>query len=181
MRSLAPFLLALLGPGAVSSLPSEGDEAGCGPTAVDDERDVRYLGLARNGIEVFLGVHYGQDTGGEHRFKPPRPAEPPRGSVVDARSFKPACPQITGLALPPLALTNVTEISEDCLHLNIARPKGTRPGDRLPVVVWVHGGGFWIGQNREITNAPDGMILESVENGLPIIHVHIQYRLSSEC
>lgn len=147
------------------------------PVALDAIRNVKYLGLERNGIELFLGVYFGEDTGGANRFKPPRPHVPVAGSTVNASSYGPACPQPYGLYVPPLLLTEVTEISEDCLHLNIARPKGTKPGDKLPVLVFIHGGSFWIGQNREITNAPDGMILESVQNGLPIIHVHIQYRL----
>ncbi|KAL2272930.1 hypothetical protein FJTKL_05690 [Diaporthe vaccinii] len=44
-------------------------------------------------------------------------------------------------------------------------------------MVWIHGGSFWSGQNGEITVAPDGLILESVENELPIVHVALNYRL----
>lgn len=40
-------------------------------------------------------------------------------------------------------------------------------------------GGLWSGFNNEITTAPDGLILESVANGLPIIHVGLNYRLNS--
>jgi carboxylesterase type B len=44
-------------------------------------------------------------------------------------------------------------------------------------MVWIHGGGFWNGQNREITTSPDGLVRESIENGLPVISVAINYRL----
>lgn len=40
-------------------------------------------------------------------------------------------------------------------------------------------GGLWSGFNNEITTAPDGLILESVANGLPIMHVGLNYRLNS--
>ncbi|KAL7950437.1 Alpha/Beta hydrolase protein [Trichoderma barbatum] len=76
-----------------------------------------------------------------------------------------------------MSLTNVTYISEDCLNLNIVRPKGTKPNALLPVMVYIHGGSFWAGQNSEITTAPDGLILESVKNELPIMHVSMNYRL----
>lgn len=148
------------------------------PTAVDTAANVTYKGLYRNGIEAFLNIPYGQDTGGEHRFKPPRPYTFQPGSEVVAQSYGPSCPQPLGDELgAPLVLGNVTDTSEDCLNLNIARPQGTVAGDKLPVMVWIHGGSFWSGQNSEITVAPDGLILESVENGLPIVHVALNYRL----
>lgn len=148
------------------------------PTVLDTANNVTYRGLYRNGIEVFLNIPYGQDTGGEHRFKPPRPYTPQKGGEVIAQTYGPSCPQPLGDELgAPLVLGNVTDTSEDCLNLNIARPRGTAAGDKLPVMVWIHGGSFWSGQNSEITVAPDGLILESVENGLPIVHVALNYRL----
>lgn len=148
------------------------------PTAVDTANNVTYKGLYRNGIEAFLNIHYGQDTGGEYRFKPPRLYTPQPDSEVVAQSYGPSCPQPLGDELgAPLVLGNVTDTSEDCLNLNIARPQGTLSGDNLPVMVWIHGGSFWSGQNSEITVAPDGLILESVDSGLPIVHVALNYRL----
>lgn len=147
------------------------------PTVVDQPHQVTYHGIERNGIEVFLNIPYGLDTGGEHRFKPPRPHVPVPGSVVDAQAYGIACPQLLGPWFPPLTLANVSEVSEDCLNLNVARPKGLCSTDRLPVMVYIHGGSFWIGQNSEITVGPDGLVLESVRNGLPVIHVAMNYRL----
>ncbi|KAI0437516.1 putative lipase [Xylaria telfairii] len=148
-----------------------------GPCVVDDGQGVTYEGLDRNGIEVFLGIPFGEDTGGANRFKPPRPYAPARGTVINARSYGPACPQSADAASPPFSYTDVTEISEDCLNLIIGRPAGTTKRSRLPVMVWIHGGGFWSGQNREATTSPDGMVRESVANGLPVIMVAINYRL----
>ncbi|KAI1185565.1 putative lipase [Nemania serpens] len=148
-----------------------------GPRVVDTRQGVTYEGLNRNGIEVFLGISYGRDTSGANRFKPPRPYVYARGSVVDARSYGPACPQAVGGTDPPFTYTGVTEISEDCLNLVIGRPKGTTKHSRLPVMVWIHGGSFWSGQNREAAYSPDGLVLESIANGLPVIMVAINYRL----
>lgn len=151
-----------------------------GPQVVDSGRGVTYEGLERNGIEVFLNIPYGQDTGGANRFKPPRPHVPVAGSIIDAKSYGPSCPQSLGVWVPPLTLGNITEVSEDCLNLNVARPKHACAEDRLPVLVWIHGGSFWAGDNHETTTLPDGMILESVKNKLPVIHVAMNYRLGCE-
>ncbi|KAF1847553.1 alpha/beta-hydrolase [Cucurbitaria berberidis CBS 394.84] len=148
------------------------------PQASDTSCNVTYQGIERNGIEVFLGIPYAQDTSGENRFKPPRPQVPPPGSTVDATKPGFACPQPLGQATLPLALGNITHVSEDCLNLNVARPKQMNLYQKLPVMVWIHGGGFWSGANTEPTTAPDGLIHQSVENGLPIIHVAINYRLA---
>jgi carboxylesterase type B len=151
--------------------------AGATSRVIDTERHVTYNGLERNGIEVFLGIPYAQDTGGRNRFKPPKRRVPARGSTIDATAYGPSCPQQLGEWVPPISLGNITDISEDCLNLNVARPKGTRARDQLPVVVYIHGGSFWAGNNHDPTILPDGMVLESVRNGLPIIHVALNYRL----
>ncbi|KAI0473344.1 putative lipase [Xylariaceae sp. FL0804] len=148
------------------------------PVVVDQTTNVTYEGLNRNGIEVFLGIPFGQDTGGANRFKPPVPYAPAPGSIVSARFYGHACPQeLSETATSPFSHTPVTDISEDCLNLVIGRPSGLTPDSRLPVMVWIHGGSFWNGQNRESTTQPDGLVLESLENGLPVINVAINYRL----
>ena len=146
---------------------------------VTDSRHVTYQGLERAGVEVFLNIPYAQDTGAENRFKPPKPYVPCPRSTINATAYGPACPQQLGNLVLPLALSNVTDISEDCLNLNIARPLGSKPGDKLPVLVYIYGGGLWSGMNAEITVRPDGMILESQQNNLPVIHVAMNYRLGS--
>lgn len=150
------------------------------PTATIPGVRVTYHGIHRNGIEAFLNIQYGEDTGGNWRFKPPRPHVPAPESTVQADSYGPACPQPLGSWIVPLSLTNITNISEDCLNLNIARPQGTKTNALLPVMVYIHGGSFWAGSNSEITTFPDGLILESVKNKLPVIHVSMNYRLGSE-
>ncbi|KNG48135.1 para-nitrobenzyl esterase [Stemphylium lycopersici] len=151
--------------------------AAAGVRLADDDVDVQ--GMARNDIEIFLGIPYAQDTSGANRFKPPVPYEYTPSEVIDATKPGPACPQPLGVLFPPLGVGNITETSENCLNLNIARPKAAdREGKGpLPVLVWIHGGSFWWASNTEPTTAPDGMIKQSVENGSPIMHVAMNYRL----
>ncbi|XPT03117.1 hypothetical protein M3J09_012219 [Ascochyta lentis] len=146
------------------------DDASCGVT---------YRGIERDGIQHFYGIPYGQDTSGENRFKPPRLYVPAPGSVIDATKPGIACPQALGKSSPPLGQGNVTRVSEDCLNLNIVRPKlnNTDGYGKLPVMVWIHGGSFWWGSNVEPTFKPDGLVQQSVEGGSPIIHVAMNYRL----
>jgi len=150
------------------------------PTVLDSRNNVTYNGLARNGLDVFLNLRYAEDTSGENRFKPPRPHIPTLGSIVNANSYGIACPQPLNSFAPPLSLTNITQTSEDCLNLNIVRPNSTHVASRLPVMVFIHGGGFWTGSNQEIITTPDGLVKQSVENQLPIIHVALNYRLGGK-
>ncbi|MBW0524572.1 hypothetical protein O181_064287, partial [Austropuccinia psidii MF-1] len=148
-----------------------------GPVVIDSGLNVTYQGIERNGIEVFLNVRFAQDTSGPNRFKPPRPYIPKSGATIDCTREGPACPQAIGASLGPLTHQVVKEVSEDCLALNIARPKNVGTKNKLPVMVWIHGGSFWTGSINEPTTAPDGLILQSIKNGLPVIHVSVSYRL----
>lgn len=183
-------LALLLGVTAAVVPRVAGNSAIKAPTVLDSTKNVTYEGLNRNGIEVFLGIPYGQDTGGSNRFKPPVPLAPVSDLVINAQSSGPACPQTVMEGAFPFGLTDLTVISEDCLHLNVARPRPNASGcggdevygngEGLPVMVYIHGGSFWYGQKDELVIAPDGLVLESVENGTPVIHVAMNYRLGGE-
>ncbi|KAI1366402.1 acetylcholinesterase [Xylaria arbuscula] len=147
------------------------------PSAFDASRGVTYLGLEWNGIDIFLNIPFGEHTGGANRFRPPVPYSPPANSTVVAQAPGHACPQTLNALSGPNALSNVNDTSEDCLNLNIARPAGTQAGDTLPVMVFIYGGGFWLGFNNDLRYAPDELVRESVINGMPVIEVNINYRL----
>jgi carboxylesterase type B len=103
---------------------------------------VTYRGIYKNSIEAFIGIRYAHDTGGENRFKPPVPYTPASGSTIEAKDPGPSCPQRKS---PPhygiwSTYDYITETSEDCLRLNVWRPNGTKAGDKLPVLVYIHGG-----------------------------------------
>lgn len=140
---------------------------------VTDSRNVVYNGIQRNGIELFLGIPYGQDTSGVNRFKPPKPHVFKSGSVFNATEYGDACPQ--GPDSNPTI--GRVKVSENCLHLDIARPQHITKKSKLPVMVYLPGGGFVAGDTQGPWTAPDGLVLQSQRNGLPIIEVALTYRL----
>lgn len=103
-----------------------------------------FQGFYANQIEGFVGIRYGQDTGGQNRFKPPVPYTY-NATFVPATDPGPACPQKInngnhGAPDPFTTYSYVTEISEDCLRLNVWRPNGTTASSKLPVLVYIYGG-----------------------------------------
>jgi para-nitrobenzyl esterase len=63
---------------------------------------------------------------------------------------------------------------EDCLFANVTRPAGAKPGAKLPVYVWIHGGGFTIGSAPAAFGAQTDGIQFAKEG---IVTVSISYRL----
>ncbi|XP_075833002.1 carboxylesterase 1C-like isoform X2 [Microtus pennsylvanicus] len=126
-------------------------------------------------VAVFLGVPFAKPPLGSLRFAPPEPAEP-WSFVKNATSYPPMCSQdaVGGQVLSEL-FTNRKEsiplkFSEDCLYLNIYTPADLRKNIRLPVMVWIHGGGLMAGG----ASPYDGLALSAHEN---VVVVTIQYRL----
>ncbi|GIZ44138.1 hypothetical protein CKM354_000734600 [Cercospora kikuchii] len=158
---------------AALALSTSAQAYSCAPNATT--ANATYQGLYKDQVETFLGIRYGQDTGGTNRFKPPRPFVP--SGMIEAKHPGPACPQLLGLNAVPPYLGNVTETSEDCLRLNVYRPNGTTHHDRLPVMLYIHGGSFKVGFKDDPISQPGGIILQSVAHGHPVISVQINYRL----
>jgi para-nitrobenzyl esterase len=119
-------------------------------------------------IRVYKGVPYAAPPVGDLRWRPPQPVRPWTG-VRSAVEFAPVCPQPPD---PTLAIAGLRpeKTSEDCLYLNIWTPAKTK-SDRLPVMVWVHGGGF--------ANGSGSMALYNGENLAKqgVVLVTINYRL----
>ncbi|MGH8639009.1 MAG: carboxylesterase/lipase family protein [Burkholderiales bacterium] len=98
---------------------------------------------ADGAIRIFKGIPYAAAPVGELRWKEPRPAAAWEG-VRDASEPGAQCvqgPIFSDITFPRPA-------SEDCLNLNIWTP-AKAAGDRLPVMVWIHGGGFQAGAGAE--------------------------------
>jgi para-nitrobenzyl esterase len=108
----------------------------------------------------FLGVPFAAAPVGERRWRPPGPPVAWHG-VHDATRFGPACPQ----PVDPDAGRPI-RTSEDCLFLNVWAP-ANRPHGPLPVLVWIHGGGWTGGTGADpafdgAAFARDGVIVVSV-------------------
>jgi para-nitrobenzyl esterase len=107
----------------------------------------RVSGRVENGINVFRGIAYGEDTR-KTRFKAPLPVVPWSG-VKECVEWPTRAPQMTaergvtgepertGFHLPP----DKGPQSEDCLHVNVWTP-GLRDGKKRPVLFYIHGGAF---------------------------------------
>jgi para-nitrobenzyl esterase len=94
-------------------------------------------GLAERGVITFKGIPYAAAPVRALRWAPPQPVKPWRG-VRTAFHFGPDCAQ---LPTPGDDAPLRTLPTEDCLYLNVWRPKAST-ARRLPVMVWIYGGGF---------------------------------------
>jgi para-nitrobenzyl esterase len=95
-------------------------------------------GTIENGIHVFRGIPFAAPPVGDLRWKAPQPVKAWNG-ILKADKFGASCPQTT--MIPG---TNQLELSEDCLYLNVWTPAKTA-NEKLPVMVWIYGGGFAMG------------------------------------
>ncbi|KAI4200740.1 MAG: hypothetical protein LQ350_003757 [Teloschistes chrysophthalmus] len=104
------------------------------PVVNDPNHGILYRGSSIKGVEHFHNIFYAQDTSGSNLFRLPVPFRPSHGSVIDATAPGAWCPQGVGAPPSPFA-SPITNVSENCLSLRIARSRKTRAGAKLPVVL----------------------------------------------
>ena len=100
--------------------------------------------LLPNGIERYSNIPYAAPPLANLRWRAPQPAGL-RNDVLQASEIGVGCLQPGGIAL---LAGNPVRQSEDCLQLNVWRPSNLLAG-KLPVLVWIHGGGLTIGSAVE--------------------------------
>ncbi len=166
-RRLAPVAVAVVPLLALTAVAGPAAQAAAGramaPLVVrTDGGAVR--GMVSGGAREFLGVPYAAPPVGRLRWRPPRPAARWRG-IRDAVRAGSSCAQPGGVLLSDPTASD----SENCLYLNVYTPAtaSTRP---LPVMVWIHGGGFTGGAG----SLYDGAVLAAREH---VIVVTVNYRL----
>ncbi|MAP94946.1 MAG: carboxylesterase [Ponticaulis sp.] len=124
--------------GAAASLPfASAFSANAQASSVEMETSSgRVRGLQSDGINVFRGIRYGEDTA-QSRFAKPVPAAR-RTETLDAIDYGAACPQ---RAEQPLE-------DEDCLFLNVWTP-GIAEGAKRPIMFYIHGGAYSNGSGSD--------------------------------
>ena len=117
-------------------------------------------GTIEDGLRVFKGIPFAAPPTGELRWKAPQPAHKWEG-IKETSAFAPAAFQG---GEPPSGK------SEDCLYLNVWTPARSKD-EKLPVLVWIYGGGFSFGSTAEPVYAGDKL----AEKG--VVFVSMAYRV----
>ena len=149
-----------------ASAASAGSKSGVYPTQNGQIQGRLASSNLAQPVEEFLGIPFAAPPVGDNRFRAPQPATKWTG-VRDASKAGSICPQIR--IVGPLGLGN-----EDCLYLNVYKPANATAESKLPVMFWIYGGGYFIGDGVEF-GLYDGKALASTHNVVIVTH---NYRLN---
>jgi para-nitrobenzyl esterase len=121
-------------------------------------------GLTEGDLVSFRGIPYAQPPVGDLRWRPTAPAKA-WTAALPATQFGSICAQPSFAAGP--SITGGSAQSEDCLFLNVWKPKSAGKDAKLPVMVWIHGGAYQFGSGNLATSTAaqftkDGVILVSM-------------------
>jgi para-nitrobenzyl esterase len=121
------------------------------------------VGAEEGAVASFKGIPYAAPPVGDLRWRAPQPVAGWTGPR-DATQYGHDCAQAP---FPPDAAPIRTQPAEDCLYLNVWKPAGAAANARLPVMVWIHGGGFVNGGTSPAVYsgaafARDGVVLVSL-------------------
>lgn len=120
-------------------------------------------GVTESGITTYASIPYAAPPVGRLRWHAPvphRPWDAMRPVTRDA----PQCPNPHWAKM----IETMPGSSENCLYLKVDVPEGAQPGDRLPVIYEIHGGGF-LGESR--SDYGDNLVRDGA------IYVYVNYRL----
>ncbi|PUA19338.1 carboxylesterase/lipase family protein [Glaciimonas sp. PCH181] len=124
------------------------------------------VGVLKGNVVSYLGMPYAKAPVGTLRWMPPQ-APVPRTSTLSTASYGNACPQTTVQNDIP-----ASNMSEDCLFINVQEPAATVASSKLPVVVYIHGGAFTLGSGAQV----DGSAIATTGN---IVFASFNYRLGA--
>ncbi len=147
---------------------------------------VRGVACGWPSITVFYGIPYASPPVGPLRWRPPEPP-PAWEGVRDCARPSARCPQLgvgKGSFYEKEFYPYEEPMSEDCLYLNIWTP-ASEPGEKLPVIFWVHGGVFMTGYGHSAhfdgePFARKGVVLVTINYRLNIFGWMAHPELSAE-
>jgi para-nitrobenzyl esterase len=131
-------------------------------------------------VQIFRGIPFAAPPVGEWRWKEPQPAAHWEG-VRKATEFGPRCMQAR--IFSDMVFRDAGP-SEDCLYLNVWAPK-VKPRTKLPVMVWIYGGGLVAGSTSEPRQdgehlAHKGVVVVSMNYRLGIFGFYSHPELTAE-
>ncbi|XP_058463055.1 venom carboxylesterase-6-like [Malaya genurostris] len=112
----------------------------------------------------FRGIPYGKPPIGKLRFQAPQPLDKFPTEIIDCSKDRPGCYSVDNY------LPN-DRMSEDCLNLNVYTSNISIKNDAMPVMIWIHGGGFVGGSAQSSMYCPIHLVQEGV------VVVTVNYRL----
>lgn len=138
-------------------------------------------------VENFGGIPFAEPPVGTNRLKAPVRLTSSFGTI-DATGAGPSCPQmffstdendlltsVLGYLLNTPLFQTVTDQTEDCLTMRVQRPVGTKANAKLPVLLYIFGGGFELGSPQMYDGT--GLLLNGIASGKPVIFVTVNYRV----
>lgn len=142
--------------------------SGADPLKVKTEQGKVVGKTINNGkVRAFMGLPYAAPPVGDLRWKAPQPPAKWKGDR-DATKYGAHCAQ--GRVFEDMVFQDAGP-SEDCLFLNVYTPADAKKNSKLPVMFWIHGGGYAGGASSEPRHNGDFLPLKGV------ILVTINYRL----
>lgn len=131
-------------------------------------------GIVDEGSVSFRGIPYAKPPVGALRWQPPETPDSWQG-VRDARRYSKPCPQSASLKIPG---THAVEGKEDCLYLNVWTPR-EKTQSSLPVMVFVHGGGFASGSGVGFGPLDSVYTGEKFAPSAQVVMVTFNYRIGA--